>query len=374
MDSVQAAGPFKYQYIYGELRSLVIDGRYAPGERLPTEHELATLFQVSRPTVTRALNALQEEGLIERRTGSGSYVRDPSTTERPADQRLLGLLIPGLGKGEIFEPICAQIAKRAEQHAYSLLWSGSEIRTSEAAQSLVSVARRYIDHSVAGVFFEPLELSPSYQAINLEIVSLFREAQIPVVLIDADYLPFPERSDLDLVGIDNFRAAFMATTHYLSRGVQRVDFLARPYSANTVEIRLRGYRAALIEYGIQPRTEWEHWVQPEDTAYIDATFGAGAPSAAPHHILCGNDETASVLMHACDECDIAIPESVRIIGFDDVRYARMLRVPLSTLHQPVAELGDLALETMLWRVEHPTAPARTITLHCPLVIRQSSES
>ncbi|MDA3951713.1 MAG: GntR family transcriptional regulator [Spirochaeta sp.] len=365
MSADERSNRFKYQHIYDELHRLVTGGRFRSGDRLPTEVELSERFGVSRPTVTRALNTLQDEGLITRRTGSGSYVAHTHSEKR--ENRLFGLLIPGLGKGEIFEPICTQIAERAEQNDFSLLWSGIHIRTEEATNALVDVAQRYIDNNVAGVFFEPLELSPSFDAINRNLVEMLSEAGIPIVLIDSDYVPFPQRSTFDLVGIDNFRSGYLVTEHYLRRGVDRVDFLARPYSAYTVSIRLRGYRSALLDYGIEPNPDWVHFGNPEDKPFVDAhLLKSGA-----RNLVCANDETAAALMHQLEERQVHIPEELCIVGFDDIRYASMLRIPLTTLHQPVQEIGNLALGTMLWRLEHPDALARTVTLSGNLVVRQS---
>ncbi len=356
---------FKYRRVYEYLQRMVEEGHFTPGQRLPTEAELTQQFGVSRPTVTRALNALQAEGIITRRAGSGSYVQP----ESPADNanRLFGLLIPGLGKGEIFEPICAQIAARAEANDFSLLWSGSHLRTEEAAEILVDVTRRYIDNQVAGVFFEPLELSPSFDSINRRLVSMLEEANIPIVLIDSDYLPFPQRSSYDLVGIDNFRSGYLVAEHYLQRGVTRVDFVARPYSAYTISIRLRGYRAALLDYGIVPRPEWVHLGEPEDEQFIQH----GLIRSDARHIICGNDETAAVLMPQLEALGVGIPQDMAVVAFDDIRYASMLKVPLTTFHQPVQQIGNLALEAMLWRLAHPEEPPRTITIAGTMITRQS---
>jgi len=356
---------FKYQHAYDRLRRMVLSGTYRRGDRLPTESELSAQFGMSRPTITRALNALQKEGLISRRTGSGSYVE--TANEMNETNRLFGLLIPGLGEGEIFEPICAQIASRAEQDDFSLLWSGSHIRGERAPDVLVDVARRYIDNDVAGVFFEPLEHTPSFDKINRQLITLFSDADVPVVLIDSDYRPFPERSGYDLVGIDNFRSGYLVTEHFLRRGIPRVDFLARPYSAYTISIRLRGYRAALLDYGIVPRQEWVHFGNPEDDDFVQsAIVRSGA-----EHLVCGNDETAAALMPRLDQLGIRIPDDLRIVGFDDIRYASMLRVPLTTLHQPAQEIGNLALETMFWRIANRDSPPRTLTLTGTLIVRQS---
>jgi GntR family transcriptional regulator, arabinose operon transcriptional repressor len=356
---------FKYQRAYEQLRRMVVDGAYRRGDRLPTEAELSAEFGMSRPTVTRALNALQDEGLISRKTGSGSYVETPPSAA--GSNRMFGLLIPGLGEGEIFEPICAQIAARAEEDDFSLLWSGSHKRSEDAARVIVDVARRYIDNGVAGVFFEPLEHSTSFDQINRRLIRMLSEADIPVVLVDSDYLPFPRRSEYDLVGIDNFRSGYVVTEHFLRRGVDRVDFLARPYSAYTVSIRLRGYRAALLDHGITPREDWVHFGNPEEEEFVRSAV----VDSRMRHVVCGNDETAAALMPRLERLSVRVPEDLKVVGFDDIRYAGMLRVPLTTLRQPAQEIGNLALETMLWRINHRDAPPRTLSLTGELIVRES---
>lgn len=365
MSEVSENRQFKYRQVYDALLELVTDGRLDVGDRLPSEMDLVEQFGVSRPTVTRALNELQEEGYLVRRTGSGSYIARVEPVVRT--NRLFGLLIPGLGKGEIFEPICTRIAARAEENDFSLLWSGSHIRTEEAAATLVDVARRYIENDVAGVFLEPLELSPSFDTINRRLVEMLRKAGIPIVLIDSDYLPFPQRSELDLVGIDNFRGGYMAAEHILRRGVKRVDFLARPYSAYTISVRLKGYRAALLDYGVTPRDEWVHYGNPDDKDFVRTEI----VESQARYLICGNDETAAGLMPQLDALGIRVPDDLGVVGFDDVRYASMLRVPLTTFHQPTEEIGDLALETMLWRLANPTAAPRSTALSGRLIVRES---
>ena len=113
----------KHARIYNDLKRSLREGSLLGGDRIPTEHALANKYGVSRPTVTKALNNLKKEGLIIRKIGSGSYV---SPKNVPVGQhKLVGLIIPSLGKGEIFEPICAQIAALSEENDFSLFWGGS---------------------------------------------------------------------------------------------------------------------------------------------------------------------------------------------------------------------------------------------------------
>src|SRR4051812_2744004 len=120
-------GP-KHNRISQTLLGEIASGKYAPSGRLPSEAQLSTRFRVSRPTVARALRDLQDQGLIERRVGSGSYVRDAVVSDAI---RQFGLLIPGLGRTEVFEVICGELAGLARVHGYGLLWGGGGRRPNE---------------------------------------------------------------------------------------------------------------------------------------------------------------------------------------------------------------------------------------------------
>lgn len=354
----------KYAKIYHELRQKLLNGEYREGERLPTEMELSERYGVSRPTVTKALNELMQEGLLSRRIGSGSYAHPPKSNIR---NRLFGLLIPGLGRGEIFEPICASVASSAERHNFSLLWSGFDQDARMHPLASEAIARRYIDTGAAGVFFEPLELWPGFEEVNLRVVRMLEEATMPVVLVDADYLHFPERSRFDLVCLDNVRAGYTAARHLLREGVHRIDFLCRPHSADSIRQRIGGYRLALAEGGLVPDPSWLHVGYPEDATFVRELLSDGAPL----NLVCGNDETAASLMVTLEELSVPVPDAIRIVGFDDVHYSKRLRVPLTTVRQPCEEIGRLAMETMLWRLEHPDRPARTVLASGTLVVRAS---
>src|SRR5215218_6612874 len=115
------SGP-KHHQISRALLGEIASGKYAPSGRLPSEAQLVERFQVSRPTVARALRDLQDQGLIERRVSSGSFVRSAASAAPAVANRQLGLLIPGLGTTEIFEVICGELAGLARVHECSLLW------------------------------------------------------------------------------------------------------------------------------------------------------------------------------------------------------------------------------------------------------------
>lgn len=362
------AGDSKYAHVYTTLLREIRSGRWRSGDRLPSEAELGTRFAVSRITVARAVRELQAAGLVDRRAGSGTYVRASRTAGLS-----FGLLIPDLGETEIFEPICQGMmaSPRAREHA--LLW-GSLNGHGEPAVSkderAWQLCRQYIDRRVSGVFFAPLELTAAKDLTNLRIAEALDRARIPVVLLDRTVLPYPQRGHHDLAGIDNRRAGCLMTGHLWRVGRRRIAFVARPLAAATVDAREAGYREALYLAGAPFEKAWAARLDPADEAQVSAFMS----TVRPDGIVCANDRTAGLLMHSLIRLGHAIPGDVALVGIDDAGYASLLPVPLTTLRQPTRQIGDAALGAMLERVARPDLAPRDILLPCELVVRDSCGS
>ena len=360
----------KHRRISRDLRQAIAAGRYAVGARLPSEAQLVARHQVSRPTVIRALKDLEAEGLIERRMGSGSFVRRPDATATTGDAKQLGLLIPGLGRTEILELICGELASAARAHDFSLLWGGSAHPRQDADLSLDQARQlgdQFIRQRVAGVFFAPFELIPAREEANRGLAERLRSAGIPVILIDRDLGPFPKRSDFDLVGLDNMAAGFLLAEHLLKLGCGRIAFVARPHSASTVDARIAGVREAFARRGLELPRDWVQIGDPAETRFVRRLLAGRRWDA----LLCANDHTAAELLQTLRQQGCRVPEDVRIAGFDDVRYATLLSRPLTTVHQPCREIATVALRAMLDRITEPTLPSRSQLLTPTLVVRES---
>ena len=88
-------------------------------------------------------------------------------------------------------------------------------------------------------------------------------------------------------------------------------------------------------------------------------------------VLCANDHVAALLLRSLERAGVRVPEDVRMVGFDDVRFATLLSVPLTTMHQPCREIAQVALRAMLDRIDDPTVPPRGLTVTPSLVVRES---
>ncbi len=353
----------KYHQIVESLRQGLASGVYRGGARLPSEAELARRFKVSRMTVVKAVQQLQQEGLVVRRVGSGTYAAQATGTEG----LVFGLLIPDLGQTEIFEPICRGMVRSPQARKHSLLWGHSMAAADNKEDQARELCEHYLSQHVNGVFFAPLEFSANREAINREILASCERAGVPVVLLDRCGLPFPHFPKLDLVGLDNRRAGFMLTEHLLAMGARNVAFLAREGSVETVEARIVGCREALYAHG---KTLKEAMVLREDV--IDETT---IERLLKHHsidaVICANDHTAAKLIKSLIDHGVRVPEQMRVVGFDDVSYGSLLHVPLTTIHQPCSDIGASAMAAMLDRVSNPELPPRTILLNGRLVVRRS---
>ena len=353
----------KYRDILEKVQDDIRSGRYNPGQRLPSEAELMRRYGASRMTVFRAMHELQTMGMVVRRVGSGTFVASPSGVK----SHVFGLLIPELGQTEIFEVICKGMMESQEAARHSLLWGNSSSKENEKEEIAEQLCHHYIAKKVSGVFFAPVEFSSGRFQANHRVVEALDKAGIPVVLLDRCLEPYPRRSRYDLVGIDNRRTAYVATEHLFAAGAQKIAFLARPNSASTVDARVAGYREAVEARSPGQARPSVHLGDAADEKFVRSILRKSKPDA----FLCANDFTAGKLMHTLLSIGQRIPETVRIVGIDDVKYAGLLPVPLTTQHQPCREIGRIGLSVMLDRIANPDLPARDVLLGCRMIVRQS---
>lgn len=360
----------KYKQVYDELRREIISGHFKTGEKLPSEAALVKRFGASRITVGRAVRDLRQEGLVQRRAGSGTYVQGQRSSA-PSSAYSFGLLIPDLGRTEIFEPICQGMSDAPEAGDHALLWGSATADDGQTRQQqALQLCQRYIDRQVSGVFFAPLEAINPQDRTNYDIIDRLARASIPVVLLDRDFVPYPKRSRYDLVGIDNRRTGFLITEHLIQQGCRRIAFLSFTNAPSTVDERIAGYREALLIHGLPVETSLIHRLPPDDES---ATLELARTLDADGYV-CANDRTAGRLMQALLSIGRRIPADVRIAGIDDIAYASLLPVPLTTMHQPCREIGITAMSTMLERIRRPKRPARDILVECHLIVRKSCGS
>jgi len=355
-----------YQTIYNTLKEQILNEEFPAGALLPTEIALAETYSVSRPTIAKVYNKLQEEGYIVKKKGMGTMVKNSHVKSIYT----FGLLLPGAGESEIFSIINDQLLRESESGKFHCLWEGATANSAEIRKSLVETCcDNYINKKVDGIFFSPLERVPDAKELNLKICRKIKEANIPLVLIDRDIVEFPERSEFDLVCLDNFNAGCVMAQHLVDRGCEIVHFFFRPDSASSVAMRMAGVRDTVLKNNLSFGHENVHCAIPENTDMVSRmTIVPGKTG-----IICANDSTAAVLMSSLDALGIKISSDILICGYDDMKYSMHLKHSLTSYRQPCEEIANVSLELLMRRLKSKNKFPLSVYLEGKIVERDSSK-
>jgi len=350
-----------YQTIYHTLKQEIADRLYTKGDLLPSEIELAQRFSTSRPTVAKALEMLRDEKLIDRKAGFGTTVLRSELTHGEK----IGLLIPQLGRAEIFEPICSAIQEEAHKHYWQIILPSEPRGNNDIKKATELLCTTFIREKCDGVFYTPPNRIEDPEPFNLKILARLKKAGIAVVLLDREILRWPHQTPCDLVGVDNILAGLLVTEHLRKQGCEKLVFAKHENSTGMIDLRIIGAREAIHQAGLPPETL--SIVKLNAKQEINPII-----QQMPDGLICANDEMAADLMRKLLDAGVNIPGTLRVAGFDDVKYAALLSVPLTTYRQPCAEIGRAAVTTMLQRLNLPDSAPIRVTLQGELITRFST--
>jgi LacI family transcriptional regulator len=194
-------------------------------------------------------------------------------------------------------------------------------------------------------------------------------ARLPVVVIDP--LDLPDAS-VSSVGPTNYAGGLAATQHLLALGHRRIAYLGGPATALSSQARMHGYRAAMETAGVPVLPGY---VNTPGYCYPHGVEGAGALldlRPMPTAVFAASDECAVGLIHVARSRGLRVPEDLSVVGFDDSEIASMTSPPLTTMRQPLHEMGMVALRTALRLAAGERIASKHLELATELVVRESS--
>jgi LacI family transcriptional regulator len=316
---------------------------------------------VSYATVSRVINNKQHvrpdtrERVQRAMTKLGYVVNQQARSLAGGDSRVIGLLVHDLGTsyiGEIIRGVDTELA-RAQ---YDLMLYTTHRRKTRETAFVASLSRGLADGLL-------LVLPRNAEAY----LDSLRLRQVPYVLIDHQGFDNTGPS----VVATNERGAYDATSYLIRVGHRRIGFITGALDLPCARDRQAGYRRALQEHGLphDPGLIQEgNFFQPQG---FSAAYRLLEQPAAPTAIFASNDVTAFGAMEAAHEFRRRIPEDLSIVGFDDIPQAAQVHPLLSTVRQPLEEMGRLATRMLLEILDGQPHRAR-VELSTELVIRQSS--
>lgn len=351
----------KYRDVVETLRKDILSGKYSLQSPFPSVAMIMRRFGISNMTAVKVMDKLKHEGLIASYQGRGTFVT------KMGSNRQIGLIAPGVAYSEFFQPIVVALSGVCMENGYGLsVGSAFSSDGTERARQALAFAHDLAEKRVSGVIFQPIESIPNAPRVNKQILAIFAAAKIPVVLLDSDVVPMPQRSDYDVIGVNNFDAGRRLAVHLLSAGARRICFVTMPHPCYSIRNRFAGVQSVLASHGMLLKSMTE----------LDATSEADVRrllrKEKPDAILCCCDTFAAYVKCSLEKLGKVVPRDLLLAGFDDVQHATIMTPALTTARQPCEKIAREAFCALVERMKNPKMPPREILLTAPLVVRSST--
>lgn len=353
----------KYEQLASILKSELKQLQNSGKTKLATEAELSARYHMSRQTVRHALQLLEAEGLIVRRQGSGSFLRD---SEEKLDVRQIAVITTFLDD-YIFPSILHDAQNCFSQAGYSTLVYATENKVSLEREILLKLLRQ----NVSGVLIEG-----SKTALPTPNVDLYRkliEKRIPVLFLHGIYSNLP---DFPCLTDDNYGGGYALAQYLLRKGHTRIAGIFKSDDIQGPQ-RYYGVVCALRDAGIPVGEGGFFWFDSEDRVALVQNLKCDLLQNFTRHrlgeataVVCYNDEIAHYLIRHLLEQGISVPKDVAVVSFDNSFYSQIGPVTITSLGHSAERTGRTAATMLLQRLSG--GEARSSALKWELNCRDSA--
>ena len=330
----------------------------------PTIVEVARRSGVSTTTVSRYLNA---SGPVNRVTAQKIKSVIAELNYRPSlfakgmrtnTSRTIGILIPDY-RNMFYPELFQGIDEYSREHGYMTLVTNTDVRSATELDHIEDLIERHVDGLI--LF--------SYNRIKKDMDYLVTlSKQIPVVVMD----PLIKNEPLSYVVSDGCKGTASGVSFLLGRGRKRIGYVRGPNSVFVTKERFRGYKAALASHGIQ----FDPDLVVSGDFSVASGFRAGKSlmegTKKVDAIMTVNDMMAVGVMKYLHSVGLRIPEDVNVVGFDNIALCEIVEPSLTTIAQPINELGRTAAEIVVQRNAERGVVKRQVVLDTTLIARDST--
>jgi LacI family transcriptional regulator len=324
--------------------------------------EVARASGVSYATVSRVLSGYEfvresTRNRVMEAVEHLGYVANLSARSLAGGRsHIIGLLVPNLDNSYV-GTILRGIDQELERANYDLMLYTTHRHPGKESFYVSAIAN--------GLTEGLLLVAPLVPTTYLEAL---REQNFPYVLIDqAD-----ATQNSSVVEATNWQGAYEATRYLSQLGHTRIAFITGALAVRSAVDRLRGYKAALADCDNPVREELViEGDYQQQTSYEATKSLLRRVDPRPTAIFASNDLSAFGAMDAARESGLRIPDDISIVGFDDIPQASLVHPRLTTVRQPLEQMGQVAVKVLLERIENRSRPPQRVTLATQLVVRDS---
>lgn len=327
----------KHEFLRYEIRKLIEDNNLNPGDKLPTELEFQKEYDVSRHTVRSALSYLENEGVIYKEQGLGSFVAKQNGVNKTKEIGVITTYISDY----IFPYIIRGIEKELTENGYTMILTSTDNDVNLETRAV----NMMLDRNVDGVIVEPTK--SAYYNQNIGLYLKLKEQGVPLVMINAKY----EELDLPVVMMDDFKSGYMATQELIENNHNNIGGIFKIDDRQGKE-RLKGYMQACYDYGVEYNSN--NVIVYETETLKDVMTGPVHEMVKDKRvtgIVCYNDKIVIDLLDIIWSYGFNVPNDFSIVSHDNSDLSEMTKVHFTSVEHPKIELGSLAARKVIESIE-----------------------
>ncbi|KPM77098.1 hypothetical protein AOG28_12200 [Cobetia sp. UCD-24C] len=313
--------------------------------------DVAAHAGVSVTTVSHVVNATRPvasatEARVRESIATLGYRPDSVARALKSNRsRTLGMIVTN-AHNPFFAEVIRGVEDRCYQAGYSLILCNSDDIDAKQLSYLETLRDRRIDGLVV--------MTAENGAGFLEALSAL---PLPTVMMDAEPQP---GWDMTVVNDDSYLGGRLAIEHLLAQGIERIALLTGPRDHARSRERLGGALEALYAAGLGLAEDWQIATQLMlADGHRAAHLLLANPADRPDAIFAFNDLLALGCLRAAQDLEIKVPQQLSIIGYDDIEISAYLSPALTTIRQPIYELGTTAVDQLIARLEGTPFPGQT---------------
>lgn len=340
--TVQRDGTPKYLVLKATIKDWAKQGQFRPGQQIPTEHQLAEQFRMSRQTVRMAINELVHEQVLVRQQGRGTFVSEAQFTRDPTgtSHRIIAVVTTYI-TDYIFPSIIRGIEARLSEENYSIMLFSTDNSFEKEATALDNILQRPID----GVILEPTK--GAVWNPNLRRYLLLLANRIPVVNLHSAVTEI----GVPCVRMDDEQGGELAVQHLVELGHTRIGAIMK---SDDTQGRLRT-RGMMMQWrrGLVVQPEWIQFYTTDERHSVAEQYALALAAATgelrPTAVICYNDEVAVKLAKHLSEANLGVPDPISIVSFDDSEFAQVHG--FTSVAHPKHEMGVAAADAILGLIQ-----------------------
>lgn len=341
------------------MMELLIEREMIPISSI-TIKDVARELGVSYSSISRALNGKEgvsketREKILKTAERMGYQPNDLARGLVNKISKTVGVIIPDINN-PFFGEIVAGIIDASNENEYNIFLCISGWDPKMEKEYFNTLRKKRVD----GIILKSAGKNEDYD-----------EVKLPLMIIER----YNKNLQYDSVEVDNELGGYIAAKHLIDCGYRNIAIILGKEDFNASERRLRGAEKALQEYNVPLNRELVikgSFTIEGGRKAAKQLFESGHPIDAVFSV---NDVIGMGVLQYCDECNISVPDEVGVIGYDNISYAGLPQIRLTTVHQPKYELGKMIFETLLDEIKHHdmARPTKKIILNPELKIRDTT--